>query len=1152
MTSITQKINSVNGGISQQPDELKIPGQVVSAKNVFPDVTHGLQKRPGSLLVKSLSNNGNASLNSQENGKWFSYYRDENEQYIGQISRTGDVNMWKCSDGQPMTVTPDSSTASDLASYLTHSNDDDIQTLTLNDFTFINNRTKPTAMAATTEPAQPNQAFIELKQIKYASQYGVDLFNSTASNTLSTVSTVTRLGIEYNVSASPDPNNAVNTDGSSTEYDLDDAGTCNSVGTKIFTVNHDDSGSHVIMYKGTASSSGVVTGRGKDLIFRITTTGQPTTEGGSTPTYVCRYTVKIDLLHGGSGWEVGDKIRVDLNNGHTQTFYNVVVEEVSTSQVAANLALVRPTPTPFDAESAITGDMILGKIREGITGHATNTSGNGFTVEQIGDGLYITRSAGSFNINTPVSELLNVLTSEIQDVADLPKQCKHGYVVKVRNSANDEDDYYLKFLANNGLSGDGVWEECNKPERKIAFDKSTMPIQLVRTSATQFTLSQIDYENCAVGDPLTSPKPSFISTVAGQDDDTVTANKTINKILFFRNRLVFLSDENVIMSRPGDFFNFWAKSAIAASAEDPIDISCSSEYPAIIFDGIEVNSGLVLFTKNQQFMLTTDSDVLSPITAKINSLSTYNFNHQTNPVSLGTTIAFLDNAGKFTRMFEMASVLREGEPVILEQSKVISKLFPKNINLIANSRENSFIVFAEKNQPTVYGFRYFTSGEKRIMQSWVTWELSGNIQYMCMLDDAIYAVVRNGTTNVMQKINLKLSGEDGESITQYSNTHGVHLDNIHTISSTSTTLTYNSSANKTTFAMPEGFYHPIAATNLLANSEAIPSPDGSQLIENPLGVIEDISFYNFADELARNDFRVFTAASGSATLPVVNESYSGTIYARTDQGDASIKFYVNGRQVNADDTTYSINSNGGHPDSPSDREFLVDSTWRRIGGYRNTWSNSRDGTLPDFDIEVENPTGNSTATKIYFWGGQSQQGQPTALERTPVSGGKSFAVYDVDSSNELGRFREATVNSGTIEIEGDWRNQDFLLGYLYDMEVELPKFYVTQQSGDRFVSDVQSNLVVHRVKFNFGPLGAYQTTLKRVGKPDFTETYESIFADQYSPSKLAIQTEQEVTVPVYERNTNYTLTIKSSKPTPATLYSLAWEGDYSNAFYKRV
>ena len=140
MASITQKINSVNGGISQQPDELKIPGQVVTAKNVFPDVTHGLQKRPGSQLVTSLSN---GTKNSYTTGKWFSYYRDEDEQYIGQIIRRsghaddGKVRMWRCSDGFEMDVVGDTTA---ITSYLQHTNDDEIQTLTLNDFTFINNR----------------------------------------------------------------------------------------------------------------------------------------------------------------------------------------------------------------------------------------------------------------------------------------------------------------------------------------------------------------------------------------------------------------------------------------------------------------------------------------------------------------------------------------------------------------------------------------------------------------------------------------------------------------------------------------------------------------------------------------------------------------------------------------------------------------------------------------------------------------------------------------------------------------------------------------------------------------------------------------------------------------------------------------------------
>ena len=88
MASVTQTIPTLTGGLSQQPDELKIPGQVSVANNVIPDVTHGLLKRPGGKLIASISDNGTSALNSQTNGKWFSYYRDETESYIGQVSRS--------------------------------------------------------------------------------------------------------------------------------------------------------------------------------------------------------------------------------------------------------------------------------------------------------------------------------------------------------------------------------------------------------------------------------------------------------------------------------------------------------------------------------------------------------------------------------------------------------------------------------------------------------------------------------------------------------------------------------------------------------------------------------------------------------------------------------------------------------------------------------------------------------------------------------------------------------------------------------------------------------------------------------------------------------------------------------------------------------
>ena len=66
MASITQTIPSYTGGISEQPDHMKFPGQVKNVVNAIPDVTYGLYKRPGSKRI------GTTPLaNVQTNGSWF-------------------------------------------------------------------------------------------------------------------------------------------------------------------------------------------------------------------------------------------------------------------------------------------------------------------------------------------------------------------------------------------------------------------------------------------------------------------------------------------------------------------------------------------------------------------------------------------------------------------------------------------------------------------------------------------------------------------------------------------------------------------------------------------------------------------------------------------------------------------------------------------------------------------------------------------------------------------------------------------------------------------------------------------------------------------------------------------------------------------------
>ena len=1070
MASITQTIPSLNGGLSEQPDELKKPGQVIVADNVIPDITHGLLKRPGGRLVSSITNFSPSSLNSYENGKWFSYYRDETEQYIGQVSRNGDINMWICSDlyqantttsanftrsgavitvyknshglnindyvdiifsgnttatdnrykinsivdsnsftitdsvsgtigttactygkrtvaaGSAITVNYTTSVASALTSYLTHTKDEDIQAITLNDYTFLTNRTKTVSMSSTVETVRPPEAFIDVKTIAYARQYALNIFDNTNTQTVNTATRikVTRVKSSNNycdtngamVARSSRQNQTTRCDDSA--GDGRDAYSPN-VGTRLFNISHGSSqtdeaisGNHTYTIT-VKNSSNATVNRGTKLYFRVRTIGQSVaytegstaqnqdgTSGGQTTEYQTRYTTTYDLVFGGSGWETGDYFYFWMYDA----YYKCTIEDISTTVVEANLGLIRPEPTPFSTETTLTAESILGNVRKEIIATGNFTSSN---VKQIGNGLYITRPSGAFNISAPSSDLLNVMTSSVVSSAQLPTQCKHGYIVKVSNSEAVEDDYYVKFVGENGQDGAGVWEECNKPGRNIEFNAATMPIQMVREANGTFTVNQVSWVNCAVGsnDPPTNPEPSFVGF-------------TINRLIFFRNRLVILSDENIIMSRPGNFFNFWSKTAQTHSVEDPIDLSCSSNYPAIVYDGIQINAGLLLFTKNQQFMLTTDSDILSPETAKINAVSSFNFNIKTNPVSLGTTVAFLDNANKFSRFFEMSNVLRQGEPDVIDQSKVISKSLSKDISLISESRENSVVFFSQKDTNIIYGFRYYAAGERRLMQSWFSWTVAGNIQYHCMLDDALYVIVRNNNNDQMVKYSLKL---------------------------------------------------------------------------------DDSGFFV-------TDTKDTTSAS--------------------------------------DDDVYRI-----HLDHSS---FVT--------AGNNTYNDVTNITT------IPKPTGYESSNQM--------------------------VAYEPDLGNDLGRYAMITVNGNNLEIVGNWENNTFIIGYLFDMTVQIPTLFVTRQEGTKFRSDAKSSLIIHRLKFSFGSLGVYSTTLQRTGKPDYTETKELALAGVVSASRVPIVPEVIETVPCYERNTNLKIFVTSTHPAPATLISLAWEGDFTDRFYRRV
>ena len=844
-----------------------------------------------------------------------------------------------------------------LTNYLTTSEPENLQFLTINDTTFVTNRDSSNANTVVGETGltfdrpEPHCAMIELIRTENGRQYGLNIFDSTSTGNLTTVKRATKVKITGN-----------------TFYEGDGSGHCPGIGTEVYSVTAKSTyGSTENISSVTDSSGTTITSEKNNLNFRVTALGQqgisPNYSAGSNgpggSNYRCSYNLEVTLLHGGEGWDVGDVVRVvpahatAANNG-SQGYIDVSVTEIESTQVKATLTtngdgLVRPSPTPFDADTAVTADTILAGMVSALP--------TGISAKVIGPGIYLS-SNDPFNVEIVEEDLMRVFQKSVNDVANLPNQCRHGYIVKVANSRmSDEDDYYLQFRGENNLDGTGSWVECALPN--ITKTLTNMPLVIQRTAATEFTVRQFDYAERLVGDTITNPMPTFVG-------------KRINKVLFFRNRLAILSGENVVLSRPGTLGqpDFFIETALTVSASDPIDISAASMFPSEIYDGIEINAGLLVFSSNQQFLLSTDDTVLNPDTAKLRSVSTFNYNIDVPPLSLGTTIAYIDNSGKYSRMNEMANTGREAEPNVVEISKLVPSLLPKDIDLLTNSRENSIILASKEGTDIVYGYKYFVVGEKKQQQAWFKWKLNNNLRYHFIINDDYFFLDED---NFLQTIKL-IQSENDPAIVQDEINYLLHVDNYTSISGG----VFDAHQNITTF-------------------------------------------------------------SNVAWLPSV--------------------------------------------------------------------------TTPNYDLVILDT--NAGATRV-------------------------------------GRYAKPTVSGTTFTVPGNWSGQTLTVGYLYEYLVEFPRIYPVRVQGEVQRADVNSSLVVHRLKLHFGKVGLYETTIKRVGKNDYTEIYESTVLDEYDVSDAPYLPEYIKTIPVYEKNKNVDIFLKSSHPAPATLRAMAWEGDFSPMFYRRA
>lgn len=372
-----------------------------------------------------------------------------------------------------------------------------------------------------------------------------------------------------------------------------------------------------------------------------------------------------------------------------------------------------------------------------------STNSLGLTVTQLKGCIEISRST-AFTITAKggiSGEELRAFQDEVENFAQLPAESIHNRVVRINNTVAKEDTYYAKFIAENGTSGKGSWEETVAPNVSKGLTASTLPHQLINTALNTFTFGTIPWDERIVGDDTTNEHPSFVG-------------KTIQQAFFHNNRLGFLTEDNVALSQSGEFYNFYHVSALTQADNDPIDISCSSLRPAVLHAVLPAAQGLVLFSKAQQFLMYSDDGILTPKSTVIRTIANYENDEKIDPVDVGTNLVFLSKSPGYTRIYAMATRGQQENPDVLDIGRVVSEWVPDSVTDLVASPQNSFFTMYGPTSQYAYFFRTYVVGDETAMQTWFNWKMHGAVQFLTVDSDDTYIVTYQSNQYTLVKANL--------------------------------------------------------------------------------------------------------------------------------------------------------------------------------------------------------------------------------------------------------------------------------------------------------------------------------------------------------------------------------------------------------------
>jgi len=811
MPLVSGSIPNFVNGISQQPAPLRLPTQGEVQENAISSVVKGLSKRPPSEHVAKLSNAGGSNLTQSTDAFFHTIRRDENEAYALVVTPDNSDNRDKLALFD-LTGAVSAGPGSRVPVY-TKTDNGDLRELNTSGMVATFNDLSPSPSSAW----QINKSWTNVSQLSTdGSGTGIKVSITTDSNGNPTITAVTSGGSGYGANDDitfRDPGNTSNTatvtvdvftnvtlpyitDGmSETGADASTDFTATTVADYTFLVNKRVTVAKdpwtsaparnyegmVFVKKGSYANTYKI--RVKDANGAVLFSADYTVPPGVTET------VTTNTLDGNNvtssdteqttteAFVTTQHIAQALFSGkHSESTTNSAGQTSTTSDPGQQTAQSATAGFLIAANGSsnltpVTGTSATGVYGQITSGGLTTYLKNGISMQMQAESsiIYFASSTVNFTVEVEDGEGYGNIVgynghNEVSTFTKLPPEGPPiNFTTKVGGSLEkNQDDYYVYWNGDN-------WKETNQPKRpntsiddvRVSFDSTTMPHQIYKAqddssgsvtgtaNKIYFVYSTVTWDNRKVGDENTNPFPSF-------------SGFKINDIFFHRNRLGFLSDENVIFSETSSFFNLFATTVLTVVDSDPIDLAVSNNQVSILKHAVPFDESLIMFSDLQQFKLTS-TDALTPLGATIDVATQFETSTKVKPVAAGKFIYFPFKRGTFSGLREyyvdMTTESNDAQEITAHCPEYLDGTVTK---LVSSSNENILIVGTNDDKKKLFVYRWFWDNNQKLQSSWSKWIFDADVEGFTFLGSDIYLLFNRTDAWYLEKINL--STDDATSV----------------------------------------------------------------------------------------------------------------------------------------------------------------------------------------------------------------------------------------------------------------------------------------------------------------------------------------------------------------------------------------------------